>query len=109
MNRPQLGTKVTCGACGIRYYDLNRPAALCPTCGEHYKPPAPLPRAKRTTGSRVHKPAPYAAIVSGPQVPAADPPDADAPLEADKEDSAPELEEDDMDDDSAASKPAMEA
>ncbi|MDX1632519.1 MAG: FYDLN acid domain-containing protein [Thermoanaerobaculia bacterium] len=30
---PQLGTKHECVECGTRFYDLGRPAAVCPACG----------------------------------------------------------------------------
>ena len=31
--RGGLGTKYTCFKCGSKFYDLNRPKALCPKCG----------------------------------------------------------------------------
>jgi len=30
----KLGTKFECFQCGAKFYDLNRPEALCPKCGE---------------------------------------------------------------------------
>ena len=34
------GTKRTCQACEVRFYDLARSPIVCPTCGTHYTPPA---------------------------------------------------------------------
>jgi uncharacterized protein (TIGR02300 family) len=34
------GTKRTCQACEVRFYDLARSPIVCPTCGAHYTPPA---------------------------------------------------------------------
>ena len=28
-----LGTRYTCFSCGCRFFDLNRPEAICPDCG----------------------------------------------------------------------------
>lgn len=33
MGRPELGGKLTCAACSVRFYDLNRSPAVCPKCG----------------------------------------------------------------------------
>jgi uncharacterized protein (TIGR02300 family) len=40
MGRPELGTKLTCTGCSERFYDLNRPPAVCPKCGVQQ----PLPK-----------------------------------------------------------------
>ena len=32
MARPDLGKKYVCEACGIKYYDMNRPDPRCPKC-----------------------------------------------------------------------------
>ncbi len=34
------GTKRTCQACEVRFYDLGRSAIVCPMCGASYTPPA---------------------------------------------------------------------
>jgi hypothetical protein len=34
------GTKRTCQACEVRFYDLARSPIVCPKCGAHYAPPA---------------------------------------------------------------------
>lgn len=33
MDAEILGTRYTCFTCGTKFYDLNRPDALCPECG----------------------------------------------------------------------------
>ncbi len=33
MERARLGTKHECFSCGTKFYDLNKPQALCPRCG----------------------------------------------------------------------------
>jgi uncharacterized protein (TIGR02300 family) len=34
------GTKRTCQACEVRFYDLRRDPIVCPSCGAHYIPAA---------------------------------------------------------------------
>jgi hypothetical protein len=34
------GTKRTCQACEVRFYDLGRSVIVCPMCGANYTPPA---------------------------------------------------------------------
>ncbi|HIG01505.1 MAG TPA: hypothetical protein EYQ66_09415 [Myxococcales bacterium] len=48
---PTRGYKYTCFACGLKFYDMNRPEPTCPTCEEDQRdrplnvtPPAPTPR-----------------------------------------------------------------
>jgi uncharacterized protein (TIGR02300 family) len=36
------GTKRVCQACAARFYDLSREPIVCPSCGAHYVPAAPL-------------------------------------------------------------------
>ncbi len=44
-DKSQLGTRYTCFQCGTKFYDLNRPEALCPSCGADQKDdPNPDPR-----------------------------------------------------------------
>ena len=33
LDKSKLGNRFTCYECGTKFYDLNRPAALCPDCG----------------------------------------------------------------------------
>lgn len=42
-----LGTKYTCFECGTKFYDLKKPAPICPKCGADQRavpPPAPTSR-----------------------------------------------------------------
>ena len=32
LDKAKLGKRFTCYECGTKFYDLNRPAALCPEC-----------------------------------------------------------------------------
>lgn len=49
MSAASLGNRLKCGACGARFYDLNRPEPTCPKCGAVYdgsqafRRPAPEP------------------------------------------------------------------
>ncbi len=44
-DKSQLGTRYTCFQDGTKFYDLNRPAAICPSCGADQKDdPNPDPR-----------------------------------------------------------------
>jgi uncharacterized protein (TIGR02300 family) len=42
--KPELGTKRLCGACGAKFYDLNKSPILCPKCGTAFE--VLLPRAR---------------------------------------------------------------
>jgi uncharacterized protein (TIGR02300 family) len=45
--RAMRGTKRTCQACEVRFYDLARSPIVCPMCGTQYAPPAePIVQAK---------------------------------------------------------------
>lgn len=33
LDRASLGTKYSCYKCGVKFYDLQRKAAVCPDCG----------------------------------------------------------------------------
>jgi uncharacterized protein (TIGR02300 family) len=35
--KPELGTKRLCGACGAKFYDLNKDPILCPKCGTTFQ------------------------------------------------------------------------
>jgi uncharacterized protein (TIGR02300 family) len=35
--KSMYGKKYTCPECGCKFYDLNRPQAICPKCGIEYK------------------------------------------------------------------------
>jgi uncharacterized protein (TIGR02300 family) len=45
MDKSKLGTRYTCFDCKKKFYDLNRPVAICPGCGTDQKAdPTPDPR-----------------------------------------------------------------
>jgi len=33
LDKTRLGNRYTCYECGTKFYDLNRPAPICPECG----------------------------------------------------------------------------
>lgn len=44
-NKAALGKRYTCFSCGAKFYDLNKPVALCPKCGtDQAGDPSPDPR-----------------------------------------------------------------
>jgi len=100
--RPNLGTKLTCGACAVRFYDLGRAPAVCPVCGAEQAPPKP-----RVQGYRAGPRTPGAPFGRGwtQRRPAAAVPDAVADddaaplLETADDDEAEEVEDDDLPDD----------
>jgi uncharacterized protein (TIGR02300 family) len=52
MPAKDLGTKLTCFKCGTKFYDLKKPAPLCPKCGADQREspalkPAPAERRQR--------------------------------------------------------------
>ena len=90
--RPELGSKRVCASCAVRFYDLGRVPARCPTCLAEQPPPrirtAPIPRGGHGSGSGLRGPsrtAPAAAADPAetadddavPLLDAADPEDAD--------------------------------
>jgi uncharacterized protein (TIGR02300 family) len=60
---PELGTKFECFNCGVKFYDLGKPEAICPKCGANQKDagardqavehPAPRRRRKEEVVKRV--------------------------------------------------------
>jgi hypothetical protein len=50
---PDLGKKFECYSCGTKFYNLNKPEAVCPKCGANQKEartedaPTPAPRPAR--------------------------------------------------------------
>lgn len=54
MPAKDLGTKHTCFKCGTRFYDLKKPAPVCPKCGANQrespalKPPSAAERKRAT-------------------------------------------------------------
>ncbi|MBS0961042.1 MULTISPECIES: FYDLN acid domain-containing protein [Acetobacter] len=93
--QPDLGTKRVCVSCGARFYDLDRPTAICPKCGTAQ--PDLVPRLRRTSDSLISS--------SSNTTPAQKDEDdldlgTDTDTDADADlDDAPELDDDDDDDD----------
>ena len=56
-DKSKLGTRFTCYECGVKFYDLNKPAPVCPSCGANQlDDPTPAPRVavmERYKGSRL--------------------------------------------------------
>ena len=51
--RSQLGRRYSCFSCACKFYDLNRPDALCPKCGtDQLDDPAPDPRVAAMAASK---------------------------------------------------------
>ena len=57
-DKARLGRRYTCFSCGCKFYDLNRPEALCPKCGADQKEnPAPDPRVAVMSRYKTGRPA----------------------------------------------------
>ena len=56
-DKSKLGTRFTCYECGVKFYDLNKPEPVCPSCGANQlEDPTPDPRVavmERYQGSRL--------------------------------------------------------
>lgn len=48
MVKAEWGTKRTCQACSVRYYDFNRSPVLCPACGVTFEADVSKTRRTRT-------------------------------------------------------------
>ncbi|NRA02970.1 MAG: FYDLN acid domain-containing protein [Myxococcales bacterium] len=56
--RARLGTKWTCGACGVRFYDLHRTPTTCPKCGQvqdELTPETPKKKSRKSTRKKATK------------------------------------------------------
>lgn len=55
MAAPSLGTKWTCFKCSAKFYDMKKPAPVCPKCGidQREAPPAPKPGERRRAAPKV--------------------------------------------------------
>jgi uncharacterized protein (TIGR02300 family) len=51
MPAKDLGTKHTCWKCGTKFYDLKKPAAICPKCGANARE-APVTRSPAAAEKR---------------------------------------------------------
>jgi len=56
-DKSKLGTRYTCYTCSKKFYDLNKPDPVCPSCGANqFDDPTPDPRVavmERYKGSRM--------------------------------------------------------
>ncbi|HEU4385481.1 MAG TPA: FYDLN acid domain-containing protein [Anaeromyxobacteraceae bacterium] len=59
-----LGTKHTCFKCGTRFYDLKKPAPVCPKCGTDQRegPASKAPPAERRRPAPKPPPEPEVAV-----------------------------------------------
>jgi uncharacterized protein (TIGR02300 family) len=89
MPAKDLGTKHTCWKCGTKFYDLKKPAPICPKCGANARD-APTVRAPSAAAEKRAAKAKEKAKVAEPAVEAADDLDLDEeidePAEAEDED-----------------------
>jgi uncharacterized protein (TIGR02300 family) len=44
--KPELGTKRLCGACGAKFYDLNKQKIVCPKCSTVFEVVVPVSRTR---------------------------------------------------------------
>ena len=64
-DRSQLGRRYSCFSCGCKFYDLNRPEAICPRCGkDQIDDPSPDPRVAAMAASKKAKAAAAAAAAA---------------------------------------------
>ena len=52
MPKAKLGTKRSCSACGMRYYDLNRTPIICPSCSTEFDPESLVKTRKARTAQK---------------------------------------------------------
>jgi len=52
---PELGRKITCTECGIKFYDLGRADVVCPKCGNVPAPADDGPILKRASRKSVSR------------------------------------------------------
>ena len=59
LDKSKLGTRYTCFQCGTKFYDLNRPVAVCPECGaDQAEAPVRDIRSILSSGKRARRAAP---------------------------------------------------
>jgi uncharacterized protein (TIGR02300 family) len=66
MPAKDLGTKHTCFKCGTRFYDLKKPAPICPKCGADQRE-SPALKAPAERKRAAPKPAPVEPAVAVPE------------------------------------------
>lgn len=52
MVKPEWGTRYTCAKCGTKFYDLNKPEPICPSCEFNQKKRLPKASAQPKTPAR---------------------------------------------------------
>jgi len=93
LDKSKLGNRFTCYECGTKFYDLNRPAALCPDCGvDQTGAPVQDIRAILSPNKAAPRPEPEE------EAPKAEEPAADADGDFDEDDADMDLGLDDLDD-----------
>jgi len=62
-----LGTKHTCFKCSTKFYDLKKPAPVCPKCGANQRdsPAVKAPPAEKRARAAARKPEPKLEVVEG--------------------------------------------
>ena len=88
-DKAQLGDRYTCYECGTKFYDLNRPAALCPECNAD-QADAPVRDVKALLSSGRRRKAPKEE--PKPEVKTPDEYDEDADAEEEEDDELEELD-----------------
>lgn len=71
MAKAELGTKRLCGACGAKFYDLNKDPIICPKCSTVFEVVIPVSRSRPDAAARP------AAAKAAPEVETAETPDAE--------------------------------
>jgi uncharacterized protein (TIGR02300 family) len=95
MPAKDLGTKHTCFKCGTKFYDMKKPAPICPKCGADQRDSpavkAPPPAEKRARAAARPAPAPPPVEPDGEE---AEAPEAEVDEELDGDEEADEAAED---------------
>ncbi len=89
MPAKDLGTKHTCFNCGTKFYDLKKPAPICPKCGADQRE---SPALKSPPAAERRKAPPKAAVEEEAE-PVAEEPDVDEEVETPVEDEAEEADD----------------
>ena len=85
MPAKDLGTKHTCFKCGTRFYDLKRPAPVCPKCGANQRE---SPALKSPSAAERKRAAPKPPPPVQPEVAVAAEEEGEEPLDEDDEPAA---------------------
>ncbi|MCX7381985.1 MAG: FYDLN acid domain-containing protein [Alphaproteobacteria bacterium] len=105
MGKPELGSKLNCVNCAVRFYDLLRVPAVCPKC-DAVQPP-PKPRAAFVTRGAPRR---WMSPAASPAAAGQADDEAAVAVEVDDDLDAvdpPEIDDDDDDDDTDVVKPEI--